>query len=352
MESLNCLFENTLVYAICDMDFRNAEKRAEEYHIPHVCKSNEELLAMDEVEIVVILTNPSSHYEIVKQSLLAGKHTYVEKPLALNEEDGRELLYLAKEKKVMLCAAPDSILGAGWQTARKLMEDGWIGEPVAAISHILTRGPESWHPNPAFLYHIGAGPRYYVAVYLAAGRSYLFGPVITAMCAAKKTYEQRIIGSQPLRGQVIDVEVPTYLAGILHMENGVICSIHHSFDVPHTLLDNRVEIYGTRGTIVVPAPDVFCDDISYRGKEDKEWSKIPPLFAYRSNCRGIGVADMADALREGREPRLNGEFAFHTLETLVRLEESAKEREAKKVKSRYEITPIMPMEAVWGPDRE
>ncbi|MEG1061544.1 MAG: Gfo/Idh/MocA family oxidoreductase, partial [Oscillospiraceae bacterium] len=239
----------------------------------------------------------------------------------------------------------------GLQTTRKLIEDGWIGRPTAAISHILTGGPESWHPNPAFLYHKGAGPLYDVAPYYVAGLSYLFGPVEMVMCAAKKTYEQRIIGSQPLYGTMIDVEVPTYLAGILSMENGVICSIHHSFDVAQTKLDNRVEIYGTEGTLVVPTPCDFSGEILYRGKLDDKWSVIPPLFAYRSDCRGIGVADMADALLKSRQPRLGDDFVYHTLDVLEQLDMSAQNRQSRTVESHFVPTPLMELGAVWGPDK-
>ena len=352
LKSLTELFRNTEVYAVSDLLYESAKAMAEKYHIPFACKTNEELLGLEEMGIVVVLTNPAHHYDVVKKCLLSGKHTYVEKPLALTPGEGLELLEMARAKGLMLCAAPDSILGAGWQMARKLIEEDWIGEPIGAISHMLTGGPESWHPNPAFLYHVGAGPLYDVAVYWVAGLSYLFGPVESVMCSAKKTYEQRIIGSEPLRGQKIEVEVPTYLTGILNMESGVICSIHHSFDVTHTLLDNRVEIYGTKGTIVVPAPDLFNGEIAYRGKKDTEWSKIPSVFAYRSNCRGIGVADMADALLAGRKPRLNAAFAYHTLEVLNRLESSARENRGETVESRFERTPIMPTEPVWGEDAE
>lgn len=352
IESLQGLFDNTEVCAVSDIFYESAREKAEKYHIPHVCRTMEELLAMEEIGIVVVLVNPVHHYEVVKKCLLAGKHTYVEKPLALTGKEGRELLDIAGQKKRMLCAAPDSILGAGWQMARKLIEDGWIGEPIGAISHMLTGGPESWHPNPAFLYHVGAGPLYDVAVYWVAGLTYLFGPAGSVMCSAKRTYERREIGSEPLRGQMIEVEVPTYLTGILNMRSGVICSIHHSFDVDHTLLDNRVEIYGTGGTIVVPAPDMFDGEIDYRGKNDREWRKIPSAFAYKSNCRGIGAADMADALLTGRNPRLNGAFAYHTLEILNQLESSARENRAKEIESGFERTPIMPTEAVWGKEAE
>lgn len=336
MITLGTLFANTEVIAVSDLNPENARRRAEQFQIPKVCSSNKDLLSMEEIELVVVLTNPQFHYSVVRESLMAGKNTYVEKPLALSVKDGKELLKLAEEKGVMLAAAPDTILGAGVQTARRLLENGWIGKPVAAISHILTGGPESWHPNPAFLYHKGAGPLYDVAPYYVAGLTYLLGPVSSVMCSAKTTYQQRTITSQPLSGTMIEVEVPTYLAGILNMENGVICSIHHSFDVPYTKLGNSVEIYGTEGTLIVPTPCDFSGELYFRGRYSEEWASIPMLFDYREDSRGIGAADMADALRHNRSPRLNADFAFHTLEVLQGLEKSAAENQSIQILSSFE----------------
>lgn len=347
MMSLCDLFKHTEVIAVSDLNEGNARHRAEQFHIPNVCSSNEELLSIKEIDLVVVLTNPQFHYEVVKKSLLAGKNTYVEKPLSLSAKEGAELLKIAAEQNVMLAAAPDTILGAGVQTARKLIEDGWIGQPIAAISHILTGGPESWHPNPAFLYHKGAGPLYDVAPYYVAGLTYLLGPVSSVMCSAKRTYEKRMITSQPLYGTMVDVEVPTYLVGILNMENGVICSVHHSFDVGHTKLDNKIEIYGTEGTLIIPTPCDFSGDIYYRGKHSAEWNKISPFFDYQSDCRGVGAADMADALLKKRTPRLNADFAYHTLEVLEGLEISATNNQSVEISSSFEIAQPMSLAECW-----
>jgi predicted dehydrogenase len=150
---------------------------------------------------------------------------------------------------------------------------------------------------------------------------------------------------------MIDVEVPTYLAGILTMKNGVICTIHHSFDVLHTKLGNGVEIYGTRGVLVVPTPCDFSGEILYRGKTDPDWSNIPLAFPYRSDNRGIGAAEMAEALLQKRPPRLGTDFVYHTLDVLEQLDLSLQKNEGRKVESVFENTPPMDLEAVWGPDK-
>jgi predicted dehydrogenase len=346
IDNMTNIFRNTEVIAVTDIITENAEKRARQFEIPYVCMTNEELFSIPEIEIVVVLTNPSQHFSVCEASLLAGKHTYVEKPLSLNTEDAKKLLELADKKGLMLAGAPDTILGSGMQTARKLLDDGWIGRPIAAISHILTGGPESWHPSPAFLYHIGAGPLYDVAPYYVAGLSYLLGPVESVMCSAKITYPQRTVTSQPLYGTKIDVEVPTYLAGILNMENGVIATIHHSFDVNDTKLDNSVEIYGTEGTLIVPTPCNFSGDIWYKKKTMEDWSKVPCIFQYSKDSRGVGVADMAAAILENKSQRLTKEFGYHTLEVLEQLDNSQKYGQARKIESTFEISE--PMKTVTG----
>jgi len=352
LHSLTEVFKHVEVVAVTDLLRGNAELRARQFGIDCVCGSMEKLIAMDEVEIAIILTAPGQHFAVAKASLAAKKHTYIEKPLSLHIDDGAKLLAIAHENGVMVSGAPDTILGAGIQTAKKLIDDGWIGKPIAAISHILTGGPESWHPNPAFLYHKGAGPLFDVAPYYVAGLTYLLGPVSSVMCSSKKTWERRPITSQPLYGAMIDVEVPTYLVGILTMDNGVLCTIHHSFDVSHTKLDNSVEIYGTNGTLVVPTPCSFSGDLLYRGNQDAEWSRISPLFPYRSDCRGIGVADMAEALLQNRAPRISAEFVYHTLEVLQQLETSAAHNQSRAVESRFSGTPLMDSSPTWGPDKE
>jgi predicted dehydrogenase len=351
LHSLTEVFLNVEPVAVSDLSYEAAKKRGARFNIPHICKTNEELLSLADVELVVVLTNPDQHFLVAEASLKAGKHTYVEKPLCLNTSDGRKLVALAEEKGLLLSSAPDTLLGAGIQTARKLIDDNMIGEPIAVISHILTAGPESWHPDPAFLYHKGAGPLFDVAPYYVAGLSYLFGPVVSVVCVGKKTYTQRPITSQPLYGTMIDVEVPTYLAGILIMKNGVICTIHHSFDVLHTKLGNSMEIYGTKGVLIVPTPCDFSGEILYRGAADTDWCCVPLSFPYKSDNRGIGVAEMAEALLQKRSPRLSADFVYHTLDILENLDKSIQTNETEKIESDFEKTQPLSMEAVWGPDK-
>ena len=336
--------ELTEVVAVYDVMESNAKLRAEQFGIKKVCTSYEELLAMPEIDIVVILTQPGSHYELCKKALLAGKHTYVEKPLALEVSQGAELVRLSKEKGLELCAAPDTILGGGVQTARKLIEDGWIGEPKTCFTHLITGGPESWHPNPAFLYHKGAGPLYDAAVYYVAGIAYLLGEVESAYGMGRITYKERMITSQPRYGEMINVEVPTDMFAFMKIKGGVMALIHDSYDFPSTTQKQQLEILGTEGTLVVPVVDQFFGEALVKRNHDTEWTKIPPVFPYcKNNSRGVGVIDMAAALIEGRKPRLSADLVQHTLAVMEAVSMSIEDGMPHKVEYGFEQTPLMNM---------
>lgn len=346
LNSLVNVFDNTEVIAVSSRGGESAKRRAEEFHIPHAC-TNEELLAMD-LDIVVVLTDPLNHFPVVKQCLSAGKNTYVEKPISIETTQAKQLLDLAKEKNLMLACAPDTLLGAGTQMCRKLIEEGLIGTPIASLGQTLNGGPEPWHPNPFFFYQKGAGPLYDVGPYYIGDILYLFGPAKQVCCMAKKSYEKRIIGSQPHRGETIDVNVPTYYACTVLMEGGEICTSLHSFDVPKTRLDTHIEIYGTEGTLLVSPPCDFSGEILFKGNKDDSWRKIESDYSYSSDCRGLGVADMADALIHQRKHRLTAEFAYHTLDVIESLQKSTDTGTFVDVKSSFSPTPIMPTNPAWG----
>lgn len=346
LNSLVNVFDNTEVVAVSSRGGDSAKRRAEEFNIPVAC-SNEELLAMD-LDIVVVLTDPLNHFPIVEQCLLAGKNTYVEKPISTNTKDAKRLLSLAKEKGLMLACAPDTLLGAGTQMCRRLIEDGLIGKPIASVGQTLNGGPEPWHPNPFFFYKKGAGPLYDVGPYYIGDILYLFGPAKQVCCMAKAAYDKRTIGSMPHKGETIDVEVPTYYACTVLMEDGEICTSLHSFDVPNSRLDTRIEIYGTEGTLLVSPPCDFSGQILFKGNGDSEWREIESTYSYSRDCRGMGVADMADALINGRDHRLSAEFAYHVLDVIECLQLSADTGKYIDVESSFEVTPIMPENPNWG----
>jgi predicted dehydrogenase len=309
------------IVACADLVPERAKARAEEYAIPRAC-SPEELLRDPEIELIVNLTIPKAHAEVCLAALEAGKHVYVEKPLSVTREEGQRLLAVANAKGLRLGGAPDTFLGAGLQTCRKLLDDGWIGQPVAATAFMLCRGHESWHPDPEFYYQVGGGPMFDMGPYYLTALVSLIGPVRSVAGCARVTFPQRTITSEPKRGQTINVEVPTHVVGILDFANGSMATIVTSFDVWGGQLP-RIEIYGTEGTMSVPDPNTFGGPVLIRRGRSKEWSEFPLPFGYSANSRGLGVADMAHAIRTGRPHRANEQLTYHVLDIMSGIHDAA-----------------------------
>lgn len=307
------VFDNLEIAACADIDRSKAEAKAKEFNIPRVM-AVEELLADPEIEIVINLTVPKVHAAVTLQILEAGKHAYSEKPLGISSAEGRQILATAAAQNLRVGCAPDTFLGGGLQTCRKLIDDGAIGEPVAATAFMAGRGPEPWHPNPWFFYQPGGGPLFDMGPYYLTGLVSLLGPVRRVSGAARISFPERVAGAPEIRGQKIPVETPTHITGSLEFAAGAIGTLITSFDVwSHNL--PRIEIYGSLGSLSVPDPNNFGGTVLLRQAEDKNWREIP-LTHDADVQRGIGVADMSAAIRSGRPHRASGELAYHTLEIM------------------------------------
>jgi predicted dehydrogenase len=339
LKSLTQVFKNVEVVACADMFLEKAKQRAEEFRISKAC-SVEELLANPEIEIVVNLTIPASHTDINIAVLNAGMNVYVEKTLALNREDAKMTLKLAREKGLLVGCAPDTFLGAGLQTCRKLIDDGWIGIPTLVSGMLVCGGPESWHPDPEFLYQKGAGPLFDMGPYYITAMVALLGSVSGVTGFAKTTFQQRTITSMPKFGKTIGVEVATNIAAVLDFECGAIGTLVTSVDASGYL--PRLEVFGTEGVIIVSDPNTFEGPIKIKRHEASEWSQIPLTHGYHENSRGIGVADMAQALISGRKHRANGELAYHVLDVICSMLESSNELKHYYLESRCESPKALP----------
>ena len=308
------------VVACADLDVSRAQAKAEEYGGIRACTVGE-LLGDPEIQIAVNLTVPTAHAEVSLAAIEAGKHVHSEKPLAINRADGHRILSSARENEVLVGCAPDTFLGGGLQTSRKLIDDGWIGEPVAATAFMTGHGPESWHPQPHSFYRVGAGPMFDMGPYYLTALVSLLGPVARVTARTRISFPHRLITSQPHFGQEIDVQVPTHVAGVLDFDSGVLGTIITSFDVWAANLP-RIEVYGSEGSISVPDPNLFGGPVRVWRAEVGEWKDIP--LTHRDDVRrGIGVADMAYALSYGRSHRANGELAYHVLDIMQAFDETA-----------------------------
>lgn len=274
-----------------------------------------ELLADPSIDVVVNLTIPAAHAEVTRAALEAGKSVYSEKPLGLELREGRELLECAQQRGLRLGCAPDTFLGAGLQTCRRLIDEGAIGEPVAANAFVLSPGPESWHPGPAIFYQRGAGPLFDVGPYYLTALVTLLGPARRVTASGRITHAKRRITSRPLAGQWLDVEVPTHVAVVLDFAAGPVASLVTSFDVQASRCRN-IEVYGTEGTLSVPDPNTFGGPVQIRRSYRDAWQEVPLSHAHAEQSRGIGLGDMAAALASGRPHRASGELALHVLELM------------------------------------
>ncbi len=333
-KTLTQVMKNVQVVACADLIAEKAEATAAAYGIDKAC-SVEALLADPAVEIVLNLTIPKAHHRVCQAALQAGKHVYVEKPLAVTREEGAELVALAREKGLYLGGAPDTFLGAGHQTCRKIIDDGWIGTPIAAAVNMLSPGHERWHPDPAFYYQAGGGPVFDMAPYYLTTLVHLLGPITTVTGEAKTTYAQRTITSEAQFGTKIDVEVPTHVNGILGFANGTTASLTMSFDI-WSSTQPRFEIYGTEGSLQVPDPNFFGGEVLVRRHDQKEWTVMPHTHGYAENSRGLGVADLAQCITDGRPQgsnRCSGELAYHVLDVMHALHDAAQSGQRVQISS-------------------
>lgn len=344
----NCtkVFKNLELVAVADIDMSRAKAKAEEYGVPKAC-TVKELLADPEIEIVINLTIPVAHAEVNMMALEAGKNVHVEKPLAIKREDGRKMLELARSKGLLVGCAPDTFMGGGIQTCRKLIDDGWIGKPIAATAFMTCHGHESWHPDPEFYYKVGGGPMFDMGPYYLTALVNLIGPVARVTGSAKVTFPERTITSEPKYGTRITVDTPTHIAGVMDFENGAVGTIITSFDVWSANLP-RIEIYGTEGSLSVPDPNTFGGPVSVRRHNASEWSVVPLTHGYADNSRGIGVADMASALQNKRENRASGKLAMHVLDIMHGFHDASAEGRHYNITDKCERPAALPMELAPG----
>ncbi|MDR2069617.1 MAG: Gfo/Idh/MocA family oxidoreductase [Spirochaetaceae bacterium] len=326
------------VTAVTDLIRERGEAVQAEYHIPFV-PDIETLIRRSDVDMVLNITQPQNHYDAAKKAVEAGKHVYNEKPLCVTREEAAELLRIAGAHKARVGCAPDTFLGAGIQTCRKLIDDGWIGTPVAATAFMMNHGHEHWHPDPEFYYKTGGGPLFDMGPYYLTALVNLLGPIARVSGSAKQGFKTRTITSEPQQGRTITVDVATHIAATLDFASGAVGTLITSFDVySHTL--PFIEIYGTEGTLRVPDPNTFGGPLWVSRFREEAWSEIPLLGAYAENSRGLGITDMACAIAEGRPHRASGELANHVLEVMHGIHDASASGvyyEVKTVCSRPEV---------------
>lgn len=336
-------FPDVTVHAIGDLFEDSAAKRAAQFGID-TSGGVDAVLGHPDVEIVVNLTIPTAHVPIALEAVAAGKHVVSEKPFSLDRQSGERLLAAAADAGVRVGCAPDTFLGAGLQAALRAIQEGKIGTPLTALTLMQSPGPESWHPNPAFLFQEGAGPLFDIGPYYLTTLVQAFGSIARVAAAGSTAHAQRTIGSGPKAGEAFDVTVPSHVGALLQFAAGGSGQSIWSFD---SALSRHgfVEISGSEGTLVLPDPNQFDGDvlIHRRGGDG------PEVLASTEapSTRGTGVLELARAIRGDRPHRASGELAFHVVDTMVSIAESADTGEFVAVQS--SAPTVEPLPADWDP---
>ncbi len=310
-----------------DIDTTRAKEAANEFGIPD-WGNDEDLYADESIDIVVNLTPPVHHAATITAALRAGKHVYVEKPLATTVDDARAVLDVVAETGKVLGSAPDTFLGSASQTARKALDNGLIGEPIGASFFIGHSKAEKWHPDPRFLFQAGGGPVLDMGPYSLAILVNLLGPIGSVSASSRIGASTRTVTSPNRAVDTIEVDVPTHAAAVFGFASGAIATAQFSFDVWDSDLPH-LEVYGTKGTLSLANPNHFDGDVRVKRHTDDEWIVLPPvseLFGAvgtrEQSRRGLGVHDLATAI-EGGPHRANAAFAFHVLESLTAVQASS-----------------------------
>lgn len=346
------------VVVCASMDIEESRRKAEQYNIPEVC-SPQEIFDNPDIDCVLNLTIPAAHAEISLKALESGKHVYSEKPFATSIEDGKKILTLAQSKGLYVGNAPDTFLGGRMQTCRRFIEEGLIGRPTGVSAFACTHGVERHHPNPDFYYKEGGGPLLDLGPYYLTAMVSLLGPVKRGCGIAKRTFDERMIESQPRHGEMMNVEVDTHVCGMLEFDSGVVGTLMMSFDVWDSQLP-RMEVYGELGTLCIPDPDptdgtnIFGGTVFYKTRENARWNYRPRVqgldewdvaannHGYNEDTRGLGLADLAYAVRDKRPLRASGEMAFHVFDIMMGIIDSSQTGVYSEIESTCAIPAPLP----------
>ena len=331
LKNFTTVFKDKItVIGVADINLLASDEKAKKYNVKSM--TVDELINNKEIELVVDLTIPASHYEIGMKCLNANKSHYSEKPLALTLGEGEELVNLAKKKGLYCACAPDTFLGDGYQNVKKCIEEGIIGKIIGFSANLLSRGPESFHLNPRFLYLNGAGPLMDMGPYYFTSLVKLFGNVNKVISLNKKTYNERIVKSEKsiLYSTKFPVEVDTYYSSLLELKNGIVGNITITWDMDNAYWKSGIPnlvIYGTKGMIICPDPNTFSgisdnpfgEPTNYfvvRHSDGIE-EKIQYETKYNFNARGLGLYEYIISKETSKVPEITSELSLHVLEIML-----------------------------------
>jgi len=341
-------FNNINIVACADINEDNAATCARKYNVNKM--TIDELFANKDIDIILNLTTPQAHFSTIKKTLVSGKHSYCEKPISTNYNEGNELLTLAKKNDLFLGNAPDTFLGGGSQLARKIIDSNLIGEIKLGSINFSFPGVQSFHPNPDSWFQKGGGPVIDMGPYYFTALVNLLGPAKNVRARPIKVQDFREIESGDRKGEKIKVEIPTTIIGSIEFINGAVIELFLSFDVINHK-KNHIELYGTKGSIIVPDPNMFGGSVFTSKIEGGDWKehsssemKLGKINIFNksgrsneastnANYRGVGLSEMIDAIENNKINRCNGELALHVLDIIDSTINAAIEGEEKDLRS-------------------
>ena len=343
-------FNNFKIIKCADILDSASKKCASKYGIKSL--SVQDLLNDKEIEIILNLTIPKAHYEVAKKALLHNKHVYSEKPMAINLNQGKELFKLAKKKKLYIGNAPDTFLGGGNQKSKELLENNLIGKINLGNAIFAFPGVQSYHPNPEpwFAKNEG-GPVIDMGPYYLTALVNLLGPAKEVTGSLMKGVNKRTIGIGPKKGKKFKVKCPTTYLSTIVFENNTIIRLTLSFDViAHQR--NHIEFYGSKGSIIVPDPNMFGGSVYVCKKLGQTWKEYKthtmPLgkinirgkslraneSPINANYRGVGLAEMAYCIENKKDNKCNGELSLHILDIIQSIMQACKFGKTKFIKTK------------------
>ena len=342
-------FNNIKIIKCDDINHTNAIKCAKAYKIKAL--SVKDLLKDQEVEIILNLTIPKAHYQVAKQSLLNGKHVYSEKPMAINFKDGLDLVKIANKKKLYIGNAPDTFLGGGIQKSKELVEKNILGKISLGNAIFAFPGVQSYHPNPEpWFAKKEGGPVIDMGPYYLTALVNLLGPAKKVTGSIMEGVKRRIIGIGPKKNKTFKVKCPTTYLSTIQFENGTIIRLTLSFDViAHHR--NHIELYGSKGSMIVPDPNMFGGSVYVCNKLGDPWKEYKTNKMHlgkinirsqssranesptNANYRGAGLAEMAYSIENKKINKCNGELSLHVLDIIQSTMKACKTNKPQLIKT-------------------
>ncbi len=340
LENATTQFSILDVVGCSDIQPEKASKTAKKYEIKAL--SMEEILEDPSIEMVINLTAPKAHYDVIKRLLYAGKHVYTEKVLAVGQEKAKELVELAASKNLYLGASPDTFLGAAIQTGRFVLDSGIIGEPTGCLA-VLNRDNRVGAEFIPYIAQEGGGIGFDVGIYFTTALSYLLGPVeeVSGFMATRAPMRKHMYPSHDNFDQTYEVACENQMSGSLKYKNGVLGTVLFNSE---SIMNQYPEltIFGTQGILYLSNPDFFGGDIKVLLRGNAEPVVFPQNHGYAKNTRGVGAAEMAWSIRAGRTPMASKEMALHSLEIIHGIAKSSETGKTYRMETTFERPRALP----------